>query len=175
DPTNCNCLGYLANDCRGVPRNVNLINARNLTVRACYECGSTDHVRSACPILNRTQGSEENHPNQVAANNGGQGRGNQGNHARGREFMLGAEEARRDPKIMTGLEPSELGFKYKIEIASGQLVEIDKERDQKGKASFLIGAKAGDKKQEEIVVVRDFHEVISDDLSRLLPIREIEF
>ncbi|GKD44678.1 putative reverse transcriptase domain-containing protein [Tanacetum coccineum] len=38
---------------KGLPRNVNLVNARNLTVRACYECGSTDHVRSACPILNR--------------------------------------------------------------------------------------------------------------------------
>ncbi|GKA44889.1 putative reverse transcriptase domain-containing protein [Tanacetum coccineum] len=51
---------------------------------------------------------------------------NQGNKARGRAFMLGAEEARQDPNIMTGLEPSDLGFKYEIEIASGQLVEIDK-------------------------------------------------
>ncbi|GKD57710.1 putative reverse transcriptase domain-containing protein [Tanacetum coccineum] len=45
---NCNRPGYLAKDCRGVPRNVNPINAKNPTVRACYECGSTDHVRSAC-------------------------------------------------------------------------------------------------------------------------------
>ncbi|GJU98085.1 putative reverse transcriptase domain-containing protein, partial [Tanacetum coccineum] len=30
------------------------------------------------------------------------GRGNQGNQARGRAFMLGAEEARQDPNIMTG-------------------------------------------------------------------------
>ncbi|GKC26636.1 putative reverse transcriptase domain-containing protein [Tanacetum coccineum] len=119
-------------DCRGVPRNMNPVNARNPTVRACYEYGNTDHVRV-------------------------QGRGNQGNQARGRAFMLGAEEARQDPNIMTGtftlnnhfattlfdsgadysfvsttfipllgLEPSELGFKYEIEIASGQLVEIDK-------------------------------------------------
>ncbi|GKD36728.1 putative reverse transcriptase domain-containing protein, partial [Tanacetum coccineum] len=76
-------------------------------VRACYECGSTDHVRSACPRLNRAQGPEGNCLNQVFANNGGQGRGNQGNQAR-------------------GIEPSELGFKYEIEIASGQLVKIDK-------------------------------------------------
>ncbi|GJW58408.1 putative reverse transcriptase domain-containing protein [Tanacetum coccineum] len=75
---------------------------------------------------NRPQGPRENHPNQVAANNGGQGHGNQGNQARGREFMLGAEEARQDPNIMTGLDSSDLGFKYEIEIASGQLVEIDK-------------------------------------------------
>ncbi|GJY43121.1 reverse transcriptase domain-containing protein [Tanacetum coccineum] len=52
------------------------------------------------------------------------GHGNQGNQARRRAFMLGAEEARQDPNIMT--EPSKLGFRYEIEIASGQLVEIDK-------------------------------------------------
>nr|GFA38657.1 reverse transcriptase domain-containing protein [Tanacetum cinerariifolium] len=59
---------------RVVPRNVNPINARNPTVRSCYECGSTDHIR------------------------------NQGNQARGRAFMLGAEEARQDPNIMTGMD-----------------------------------------------------------------------
>ncbi|GKC20958.1 putative reverse transcriptase domain-containing protein, partial [Tanacetum coccineum] len=170
--------GYL--DCRGVPRNMNPVNARNPTVRACYECGSTDHVKSACPRLNRAQEPEGNRPNQVAANNGGQGRGNQGNQARGRAFMLVAEEARQDLNIvmgtftlndhfattlfdsgadysfvsttfipLLGLEPSDLGFRYEIEIASGQL--------------------------EEIVVVRDFPEVFPDDLSGLPPIREIEF
>nr|GEU94860.1 hypothetical protein [Tanacetum cinerariifolium] len=154
---NCNRPGDLAKDCRGVPRNVNPVNARNPTVRACFECDSTDHVKSAYPRLNKAQGPEENHPNQVAANNGGRGRRNQGNQARGKAFMLGAEEARQDPNIVTGtftlnnhfattlfnsssddsfvfttfipllgLEPIKLGFKFKIEIASGQLVEIDK-------------------------------------------------
>ncbi|GKC54656.1 hypothetical protein Tco_1077401 [Tanacetum coccineum] len=202
-------------DCRGVPRNVNPVNARNPTIRACYECGSTNHVRSACLGWNRAQGPGENHPNQVAANNGGQGRGNQGNQARGRAFMLGAEEARQDPNIVTGLEPSDLGFRYEIEIASGKLVEIDKvikgckleiegyvfdidlipfghgsfdviivriplpdgkvlrvvgERPEE-KARFLMGVK----KQEEIVGVRDFLKVFSDDLYGLPPIQEIEF
>ncbi|GJS20600.1 putative reverse transcriptase domain-containing protein [Tanacetum coccineum] len=154
---NCNRLGHLVRDCRSVTRNVNPVNARNPTVTACYECGSTDHVRPACPRWNRAQGPGENRPNQVAANNGGQGRGNQGNQARGRAFMLGAEEARQDPNIVTGtftlnnhfattlfdsgadysfvsttfipllgLEPNNLGFRYEIEIASGQLVDIDK-------------------------------------------------
>ncbi|GKA29916.1 putative reverse transcriptase domain-containing protein, partial [Tanacetum coccineum] len=265
---NCNRPGHLAMDCRGVPRNVNPVNARNPTVRACYECESTDHVRSACPRLNRARGPEENRPNQVAANNGGQGRGNQGNQARGRAFMLGAEEAHQDPNIVTsmftlnnhfattlfnsgadysfdsttfisllGLEPSDLSFRYEIEIASGQLVEIDKvikgcKLEIKGhvfdidlipfghgsfdviigmvslsnykaeiichekvvriplpdskvlrvvgerlkeKAILLMSAKASDKKQEEIVVVRDFPEVFPNDLSGLPPIREIEF
>ncbi|GJU60099.1 reverse transcriptase domain-containing protein [Tanacetum coccineum] len=84
---NCNRLRYLARDCRGVPRNVNHVNVRNPTIKACYECGSTDHVGA---------------------------------------YMLGAEEAHQDPNIVIGLEPSDLGFKYEIEIASEQLVEIDK-------------------------------------------------
>nr|GEV60051.1 retrotransposon protein, putative, Ty3-gypsy subclass [Tanacetum cinerariifolium] len=134
--------------------------------------------------------------------------------------MLGAEEAHQDSNIITGKEPSELGFRYEIEIASGQLVEIDKaiksckleieghifdidlipfghgsfdviisidwlsnhkaeiiyhekvariplldgkvlrvlrERLEE-KARLLMCAKASDKKQEEIVVVKDFLE-----------------
>ncbi|GKF66037.1 hypothetical protein Tco_0192554, partial [Tanacetum coccineum] len=47
------------------------------------------------------QGPEENRPNQIDVNNGGQSRGNQGNQARGRAFMLGAEEARQDSNIVT--------------------------------------------------------------------------
>nr|GEX70905.1 putative reverse transcriptase domain-containing protein [Tanacetum cinerariifolium] len=154
---NCNRLGHMEKDCRGVPSNVNHVNARNPPVRACYECGSTDHVTSACPIWNKAQEPRENRPNQVVSNNEGQGHGNQENQARGRAFLLGVEEVRQDPNIMTGtftlnehfattlfdsgadysfvsttfipllgLEPRELGFIYEIEIASEQLVEIDK-------------------------------------------------
>nr|GEX17988.1 hypothetical protein [Tanacetum cinerariifolium] len=263
----CNRPGHLAKDCRGMPRNVKPINVRNPTVMAYYECCSTDHVRSACPRLNRAQGPGGNRPNQVVANNKGQGRGNHGNQARGTTFMLGAEEARKYPNIMTGtftlndhcdttlsdsgteysfvsatfipllgIEPSELGFRYELEIASGKLVEIDKvimscklklERhvfdidlipfghgsfdviigvdwlsnhkaeiichekvarislpDGKvlsvlgeileEKAKLLMSDKGSDNKQEEIVVVRDFHKVFLDDLSGLPPVREIE-
>ncbi|GJT08195.1 putative reverse transcriptase domain-containing protein [Tanacetum coccineum] len=165
------------------------------------------------------------------------GHGNQGNQARGRAFMLGAEEARQDLNIVTGIEPSELGSRYEIKIASGQLVEIDKvikgckleieghvfdidlipfrhrsfdviigmdwlsnhkakiichekvaripllggkvlrvsgERPEE-KARLLMSTKTRDKKQEEIVIVRDFPEVFPDDLSGLPPLREIEF
>ncbi|GJW09121.1 putative reverse transcriptase domain-containing protein [Tanacetum coccineum] len=77
---NCNRPGHLAKDYRGVPRNLNPVNAKNPTVRACYECGSTDHVSfvstTFIPLL--------------------------------------------------GLEPNDLGFRYETEIASGQLVEINK-------------------------------------------------
>ncbi|GJV09996.1 putative reverse transcriptase domain-containing protein [Tanacetum coccineum] len=129
---NCNHPGHLAKDC-------------------------TDHYKSACPRVNRAQGPGGNRPNQRLAIDRGQGRGNNGNQARGRAFMLGAEEARQDSNIVTGtltlnnhyaatlfdsgadysfvsttfipllgIDPSDLGFSYEIEIASGQLVEIDK-------------------------------------------------
>nr|GFB27855.1 hypothetical protein [Tanacetum cinerariifolium] len=75
---------------------------KNLTVSACYECGSTDHVRSACPRLNRVQGPEGNRPNQLVSNNEGQGSENQENQARGKAFILGTKEVRQDSNIVTG-------------------------------------------------------------------------
>ncbi|GKA37789.1 putative reverse transcriptase domain-containing protein [Tanacetum coccineum] len=97
----CNRPGHFAKGCRVVPRNVNPINARNPTARACYECGSTDHIKVACPRLNQAQRPGGNHQNQVVAVNRGQGCGNNGNQACRRVFMLGAEEARQDPNIVT--------------------------------------------------------------------------
>ncbi|GJS82460.1 putative reverse transcriptase domain-containing protein [Tanacetum coccineum] len=124
---NYNSLGHFAKDCRVVPRNVELDS--------------------------QTRGNHQHH---VVAVNRGQGRGNQGNQARGRAFMLGADEAHQDPNIMTGTLnlndhyattlfdsgadysfvsttfipllgiERDLGFSYKIKIASRQLVEIDK-------------------------------------------------
>ncbi|GJR43128.1 putative reverse transcriptase domain-containing protein [Tanacetum coccineum] len=107
--------------------------------RSCFNCNRLGHFAKDCRVAPRN------------------GRGNQGNQARGRAFMLGAKEARQDQNIMTGtftlndhhattlfdsgadysfvsttfiplldIEPSDLGFSYKIKIASGQIVEIDK-------------------------------------------------
>nr|GFC54473.1 reverse transcriptase domain-containing protein [Tanacetum cinerariifolium] len=45
----------------------------------------------------------------------------------------------------------------------------------KEKARLLMSVKTNDKKQEEIVVVRDFPKVFPDDLSGLPPVQEIEF
>ncbi|GJU50898.1 putative reverse transcriptase domain-containing protein [Tanacetum coccineum] len=138
---------------------------------------------------------------------------------------------------LLGIEPSKFGFRYEIEIASGQLVEIDTvikghkleienhvfdinlipfgygsfdviigmdwlsnhkakiichEKVVKiplpnGKVLRVLGekleekmrqlksAKAKEKEQEEIVVVRDFPKVFSDDLFGLSHVWEIEF
>nr|GEV48982.1 hypothetical protein [Tanacetum cinerariifolium] len=70
---NCNRPRHLEKDYRDGPRNVNPVNARNPPIRACHECGSTNHVR------------------------------NQENQARGGAFMFGAEEARQDLNIVTGM------------------------------------------------------------------------
>ncbi|GJY89852.1 putative reverse transcriptase domain-containing protein [Tanacetum coccineum] len=154
-----NRLRHLAKDCKVVPRMVNPVNARNPTAAcgACFECGGIDHFKAACPRLNQAQRPGGGRPNQVVAIDGSQGHGNNGNRARGGAFILGAEEARQDPDIVTGtftlnnhyattlfdsgadysfvsttftpllgIETSNLGFSYEIEIASRQLAEINK-------------------------------------------------
>nr|GEY43869.1 hypothetical protein [Tanacetum cinerariifolium] len=117
--------GHMKKQCRVAPRMVKLVNARISTAApgACYECEGTNHFKVACPGLNQAQ-----RPGETV------------------QIKLGVEEARQDPNIMTrtftlsdhyatnsfdfipllGIEPSDLGFNYEIEIASGQLVEIDK-------------------------------------------------
>nr|GEV98078.1 putative reverse transcriptase domain-containing protein [Tanacetum cinerariifolium] len=135
------------------------VNAKNLTTArgACFECGGTGHYKATCLRLNRAPRQGGNRQNQPMVIKGGQDCGNNGNQARGGAFMMGAEEARQDPNIMTGtftlnnhyattlfdfgadysfisttfiplldIEPNDLSFSFEIEIASGQLVEINK-------------------------------------------------
>ncbi|GKB07627.1 hypothetical protein Tco_0835911 [Tanacetum coccineum] len=104
---------------------------------------------------------------------------------------------------LLGIESSNLGFSYEIEIASEQLVEINKVlrgceleieghtfdidlilfgstlrvvgEKPKEKLRHLRSAKAKEQKNEDNVVVRNFSEVFLDDLSGLPPNQEIEF
>nr|GFC92299.1 putative reverse transcriptase domain-containing protein [Tanacetum cinerariifolium] len=57
----------------------------------------------------------------------------------------------------------------RIPLPEGKMLRVLGER-QEEKARLLMSAKASDKKQEEILVVRDFPEVFPDDLSGLPPI-----
>ncbi|GJU75134.1 putative reverse transcriptase domain-containing protein [Tanacetum coccineum] len=93
---NCNRPGHFAKDCKGVQRNVNPVNARNPTVRACYECGSTKNRKEIIQI-----------------------------------------------KLV------------RIPLLNGKVLRLVGERPEE-KARLLMSAKASDKKQEEIVMVRDF-------------------
>ncbi|GKB27231.1 putative reverse transcriptase domain-containing protein, partial [Tanacetum coccineum] len=62
----------------------------------------------------------------------------------------------------------------RIPLLDGKVLRVVGERS-KEKARLLMSTKASDKKQKEIVVVRDFPEVFPDDLYGLPSIREIEF
>nr|GEU88690.1 putative reverse transcriptase domain-containing protein [Tanacetum cinerariifolium] len=160
---NCNRPRHFAKDCRVALRNVNPINARNPTARAYYECGSTNHIKAVYPRLNQAQRLGGNHQNQVVAINGGQ---------------VVETKGTRQEKGHSCIEPSDLGSSYEIKIASGQLVEIDKVikvriplldgkvfrvlGEKPGeKVRQLMSAKAKEKKQEEIMVVRYFLEINS--------------
>ncbi|GKD77442.1 putative reverse transcriptase domain-containing protein, partial [Tanacetum coccineum] len=62
----------------------------------------------------------------------------------------------------------------RIPLPDGKVLRVLGERPEE-KARFLMGAKAGDKKQEEIIMVTYFTEVFPDNLVGLPPIQEIEF
>ncbi|GKC44578.1 putative reverse transcriptase domain-containing protein [Tanacetum coccineum] len=91
------------------------------------------------------------------------GRGNQGNQARGRAFMLGAEEPCQDLNIMTGMDwlsnyKAEIICHEKvvrIPLLDGKVLRVLGERPEE-KAKLLMSAKA-------------------NDLFGLPPLREIEF
>nr|GEZ48383.1 putative reverse transcriptase domain-containing protein [Tanacetum cinerariifolium] len=121
---NYNRSGNLSKDCKGVPRNVNPVNARNPTVRACYECGSTDHVRNQDRGKAFMLGAEEASqcPNIVT------GTFTLNDHFATTLFNSGADYSFVSTTFipLLGIKPNESGFRYEIEIASGQLVEIDK-------------------------------------------------
>ncbi|KAJ9536481.1 hypothetical protein OSB04_un000318 [Centaurea solstitialis] len=77
----CNQAGHVVRDCKTGQR------------RACYECGSPDHYRNLCPKRNQRSDANPTPP----AN-----QGNRGGLARGRVFVIGAEEAKQNPDMVTG-------------------------------------------------------------------------
>nr|GEV07413.1 hypothetical protein [Tanacetum cinerariifolium] len=62
----------------------------------------------------------------------------------------------------------------RIPLPDGKVLRVLGERPKK-KVRLFVSAKASDKKQEAIVVVGDFPETFSDNLSGLPPTQEIEF
>nr|GFA16182.1 reverse transcriptase domain-containing protein [Tanacetum cinerariifolium] len=109
------------------PKNVNPVNARNPTARACCECCSTDHVR-----VMRTKGTGKR----------------KGIHVRSRGGSPGPKHHDKIPPL------------------DGKVLRVLGEKP-KEKMRQLMSAKAKEKEQEEIVVVRDFPRVFPNDPSGL--------
>nr|GEY85472.1 hypothetical protein [Tanacetum cinerariifolium] len=121
-----NRLRHLAKDCRVKPRMVKLVNARNPTAAhgACFECGRSiigNWAREGAFM----QGLEEarQDPNIMM------GTFALNNHYATTLFDFGTDYSFVSTTFthMIGIESSDLGFSYEIEIASEQLVEINKE------------------------------------------------
>ncbi|GJR11895.1 putative reverse transcriptase domain-containing protein [Tanacetum coccineum] len=132
--TNYNRFVNFARDCRVVPRMVNPMNARKPTAshEACFECGSTDHYKAVCPRNNGNQlhgrafmlGAEEacQDPNILM-----------GTFTLNNHYAITLFDSVADYSFVSttfipllDIETNNLGFSYEIEIASRQLVEINK-------------------------------------------------
>nr|GEW24950.1 hypothetical protein [Tanacetum cinerariifolium] len=113
---NCNRPCHLAKDCRGVPRNMNHVNARNLPGHGNEE----NQARGRAFMLGAKVARQD--PNIVT------GMFTLKNHYATTLFDSGADYSFVSTTFipLLGIKPSELGFRYEIEIASGQQVKIDK-------------------------------------------------
>ncbi|GJY79992.1 putative reverse transcriptase domain-containing protein [Tanacetum coccineum] len=90
----CKQVGHFANNCTSKAMN-------DRPVLTCLKCGSRDHLRNTCPKLNKALSQGRNRLNPALAIRGNLNRRNNDNQARGRAFIMGANEASQNPNIMT--------------------------------------------------------------------------
>ncbi|GKE27591.1 putative reverse transcriptase domain-containing protein [Tanacetum coccineum] len=147
--------GSLCETMLGTSRRVAPVNAVRMgqNQKACYECGSLDHLHYDFPKWKQATGQARN-PLALEENRNTR---NNGNQARGRAFNGHVVEALQDPKVMTGtfslnnqfatvlfdygadfsfistkfapllnVEPCIVNPGYVIEIADGESVEVDR-------------------------------------------------
>nr|GEY67388.1 hypothetical protein [Tanacetum cinerariifolium] len=182
--------GHFARDCRVGPRMVTPLKAKNRTTAqgACFECSGTDHYKAACP-RGSSPGPEHYDGSFTLSNHYATTLFDSGANYR---FIFITFIPRLD------LEPSDLSFRYEIEIASGKVVEINKAKivcyekvvrislpngeilrvlgeKPEEKVRHLMNAKIEEQKLKDIAVVRNFPEVIPGDLSGLPPSEEFKF
>ncbi|GKF42490.1 hypothetical protein Tco_0125832 [Tanacetum coccineum] len=90
----------MARDCRTPVRHAEPIRAVRLRdgQRACYECGSLDHLRRNYPKWNR---GRNQYGNKLVLEGNRNTQGNE-NRARGRAFNVNVVDAFQDPNVVTG-------------------------------------------------------------------------
>ncbi|GJX48221.1 putative reverse transcriptase domain-containing protein [Tanacetum coccineum] len=178
---------HMARDCRTPVRHaepIRVVRPRD-GQRACNECGSLDHLRPNCPKWNR-------------------GRNQFGNQlADGYVFLKnlyatvlfdsGADFSFISTKFAPLLneKPSIANHGYVIEVANGKKEDVDRifrgcrlelgdsifpiDLIPLGQTKTLMSTKANEPTLSDIPIVRDFKDVFPNDLSGLLPQRQVEF
>nr|GEZ56699.1 hypothetical protein [Tanacetum cinerariifolium] len=193
---NCNRPRHFAKDCRVVRMNVNPINARNSTAKACYECGSM--WKGIC-VGNRGGSPGPKHHDGHRPSDLGFSY----------EIKIASGQLVEIDKVIKGCKLEIKGHVFdinlipfgsrsfdmiigmdwlsnhkakiichekvvRITLSNDKVLRVIRERLEE-KMKHLRGAKTKEQKQEEIVMVKDYPEVFSNDLSRLPPNREIKF
>nr|GEY47762.1 putative reverse transcriptase domain, ribonuclease H-like domain, aspartic peptidase domain protein [Tanacetum cinerariifolium] len=147
-----NCLGHLAKYCRVAP-----VNARNPTAThgSCYECGGTDHFKAVCPRLNQAQRPGETIQTKLWL------------------IMRDKDVGTMATRHLEG----HLCWQQKMlaKTQTSRRNSTSHRRKTRSEDEVSHECKSERAEQEEIVVVRNFPKVFSDNLSGLPPTREIEF
>ncbi|GKB87242.1 putative reverse transcriptase domain-containing protein [Tanacetum coccineum] len=171
-------VGHMTRDCKAVvAATTQRAPVRNQTGVTCYECGRQGHYRSECPNLR----------NQNHGNKAGNKIGN--NKTKARAYAIGGGGANPDSNVVTevlftlpfiallDVIPSTLDISYAVELANGRISETNV--ILRGCMLGLLAKKTDDKLEEkrleDVPIVQDFPEVISEDLPGLPPSRQVEF
>nr|GEW64830.1 hypothetical protein [Tanacetum cinerariifolium] len=166
---NWNHLRHFAKDCRVIPRNVNPINAMNPVARTCFKCGSTEHIRNQARGRAFIKGAEEarqdsNIVTSTFTLNG---------HYATTLFDSGADYGFVSTTFLPMSFDVIIGMDWlydhkaeiichekvvKIPLLDGKLLRVLGGK-HKEEMRQLMSAKAKEKEQKDIAVVRDFPEL----------------
>ncbi|GKB00507.1 putative reverse transcriptase domain-containing protein [Tanacetum coccineum] len=121
---NCQKLAHFAKDCWGPVKQVAPISAIRMgnNQRVCYECGSPEHFRNACPKLNRAPVDALQDPNIVT------GTFSLNDYFATVLFDSGADFSFISTKFapLLNVKPSIVSPRYVIEVANGKKEEVDR-------------------------------------------------
>nr|GEY60200.1 hypothetical protein [Tanacetum cinerariifolium] len=180
---NCQKLGHFARQCWAPIKQVALVNAVRMrqNQKACYECGSFDHVSYDFPKWKQAIGQARN----PLALEGNRNTRNNGNQAIRRAFNRNTVEALQDPKVVTGHGSFDVivGMDWlsknkaiivchekvvEILIKEGGILRVHRECIWRA-TKALMNARVNEPRINNIPVVRDFTDVFLEDLLGLPP------